>query len=92
MLKMLSNLGDFVTIEDGTGRSHITFADDAKSSERAVPEIPPMLVLDAYGTPVPLVDLKFTSYVGEYAGKYVKKTNIIMLVKHQNAPLMLRFV
>jgi hypothetical protein len=32
-----------------------TFADDAKSSERAVPEIPPMLV-DAYGTPVPLVD------------------------------------
>jgi isoleucyl-tRNA synthetase len=49
-----------------------------------------MLVLDAYGTPVPLVDLqgKFTSHVGEYAGKYVK-TNIIILVKHQNAPLML---
>jgi hypothetical protein len=49
-----------------------------------------MLVLDAYGTPVPLVDLgKFTSHVSEYAGKYVK-TNIIILVKHQNAPLMLR--
>jgi isoleucyl-tRNA synthetase len=48
-----------------------------------------MLVLDAYGTPVPLVDLqgKFTSHVGD-AGKYVK-TNIIILVKHQNAPLML---
>jgi isoleucyl-tRNA synthetase len=69
--------GDFVTIEDGTGIVHTspTFgADDAKVAKEAVPEIPPMLVLDAYGTPVPLVDLqgKFTSHVGEYAGKYVK--------------------
>jgi isoleucyl-tRNA synthetase len=69
--------GDFVTIDDGTGIVHTspTFgADDAKVAKEAVPEIPPMLVLDAYGTPVPLVDLqgKFTSHVGEYAGKYVK--------------------
>jgi isoleucyl-tRNA synthetase len=43
-----------------------------------------MLVLDAYGTQVPLVDLqgKFTSHVGEYSGKYVKRYYII-LVKHQ---------
>ncbi|MGO4905403.1 isoleucine--tRNA ligase [Flavobacterium sp. W20_MBD1_R3] len=70
-------LGDFVTIEDGTGIVHTapTFgADDAKVSKEATPEIPPMLVLDESGTPVPLVDLqgKFTSHVGEYAGKYVK--------------------
>ena len=69
--------GDFVTIEDGTGIVHTspTFgADDAKVAKEAVPEIPPMLVLDEYGTPVPLVDLqgRFTSHVGEYAGKYVK--------------------
>jgi isoleucyl-tRNA synthetase len=45
--------GDFVTIEDGTGIVHTspTFgADDAKVAKEAVPEIPPMLVLDAYGT------------------------------------------
>ncbi|MDI6045387.1 isoleucine--tRNA ligase [Flavobacterium yafengii] len=69
--------GDFVTTEDGTGIVHTapTFgADDAKVSKEATPEIPPMLVLDENGTPVPLVDLqgKFTSHVGEYAGKYVK--------------------
>lgn len=69
--------GDFVTTEDGTGIVHIspTFgADDAKVAKEATPEIPPMLVLDENGTPVPLVDLqgKFTSHVGEYAGKYVK--------------------
>jgi isoleucyl-tRNA synthetase len=69
--------GDFVTIEDGTGIVHTspTFgADDARVAKEATPEIPPMLVLDASGTPVPLVDLqgRFTSHVGEYAGKYVK--------------------
>ncbi|MFV8341428.1 isoleucine--tRNA ligase [Flavobacterium sp. XS2P39] len=69
--------GDFVTIEDGTGIVHTapTFgADDAKVAKEASPEVPPMLVLDENGTPVPLVDLqgKFTSHVGEYAGKYVK--------------------
>ncbi|KVV13266.1 isoleucine--tRNA ligase [Flavobacterium sp. TAB 87] len=69
--------GDFVTTEDGTGIVHTapTFgADDAKVAKEASPEIPPMLVLDANGTPVPLVDLqgKFTSNMGEFAGKYVK--------------------
>ncbi|MEZ7498262.1 isoleucine--tRNA ligase [Flavobacterium sp. Arc3] len=69
--------GDFVTIEDGTGIVHTapTFgADDAKVAKEATPEIPPLLVLDESGTPVPLVDLqgKFTSHMGEYAGKYVK--------------------
>lgn len=69
--------GDFVTTEDGTGIVHTspTFgADDAKVAKEATPEIPPMLVLDENGTPVPLVDLqgKFTSHLGEYGGKYVK--------------------
>ncbi|MES2827218.1 MAG: isoleucine--tRNA ligase [Bacteroidota bacterium] len=69
--------GDFVTTEDGTGIVHTapTFgADDAKVAKEAKPEIPPMLVLDENGTPIPLVDLqgKFTSHVGPYAGKYVK--------------------
>jgi isoleucyl-tRNA synthetase len=69
--------GDFVTIEDGTGIVHTapTFgADDAKVAKEASPEIPPLLVLDENETPVPLVDLqgKFTSHMGEYAGKYVK--------------------
>ena len=69
--------GDFVTTEDGTGIVHTapTFgADDAKVAKEAVPEVPPMLVLDENGNPVPLVNLqgKFTSHLGEYAGKYVK--------------------
>lgn len=69
--------GDFVTTEDGTGIVHTapTFgADDALVAKQAVPEIPPMLVLDDNGNPVPLVDLqgKFRSEMGEFAGKYVK--------------------
>ena len=69
--------GDFVTTEDGTGIVHIapTFgADDAKVAKEAVPEVPPLLVLDEDGNPVPLVDLqgKFTKHLGEFAGKYVK--------------------
>jgi isoleucyl-tRNA synthetase len=69
--------GDFVTTEDGTGIVHTapTFgADDAKVAKEAVPEVPPMLVLDENGTPVPLVDLqgRFTSHLGDLAGKYVK--------------------
>ncbi|RED24654.1 isoleucyl-tRNA synthetase [Flavobacterium cutihirudinis] len=69
--------GDFVTTEDGTGVVHTapTFgADDAKVAKEAKPEVPPMLVLDEEGNAVPLVDLqgKFTSHVGELAGKYVK--------------------
>lgn len=69
--------GDFVTTEDGTGIVHTapTFgADDAKVAKEAVPEVPPMLVLDENGSPVPLVDLqgRFTAQLGELAGKYVK--------------------
>ncbi|MDQ0637448.1 isoleucyl-tRNA synthetase [Pedobacter sp. W3I1] len=69
--------GDFVTTEDGTGIVHTapTFgADDAKVAKEAIPEIPPMLVLDDNDIPVPLVDLqgRFTKHVGPFAGKYVK--------------------
>ncbi|WP_316804740.1 isoleucine--tRNA ligase [Pedobacter nototheniae] len=69
--------GDFVTTEDGTGIVHTapTFgADDAKVAKEAIPEVPPMLVLDENDTPVPLVDLqgRFTKHVGPFAGKYVK--------------------
>ena len=69
--------GDFVTTEDGTGIVHTapTFgADDAKVAKEASPEIPPMLVLDANGNPVPLVDLqgKFIQGLGDLSGKYVK--------------------
>lgn len=69
--------GDFVTTEDGTGIVHTapTFgADDARVAKEAKPEVPPMLVLDDHGIPVPLVDLqgRFTAHLGELAGKYVK--------------------
>ncbi|WP_316813600.1 isoleucine--tRNA ligase [Pedobacter heparinus] len=69
--------GDFVTTEDGTGIVHTapTFgADDARVAKEAIPEVPPMLVLDENGTAVPLVDLqgRFTAHVGDLAGKYVK--------------------
>tara|TARA_Y100000385_G_scaffold263267_1_gene295587 strand:- start:1024 stop:4407 length:3384 start_codon:yes stop_codon:yes gene_type:complete len=67
--------GDFVTTEDGTGIVHTapTFgADDAKVAADA--GVPGLLVLDDRGNPVPLVDLqgRFTSHMGELAGKYVK--------------------
>lgn len=70
-------LGDFVTTEDGTGIVHTapTFgADDAKVAKEAKPEIPPMLVLDINGNPMPLVDLqgKFIQGLGNFSGKYVK--------------------
>ena len=69
--------GSFVTTEDGTGVVHTapTFgADDARVAKEAVPEVPPMLVLDDKGNPVPLVDLqgKFRSEMAELGGKYVK--------------------
>lgn len=69
--------GSFVTTEDGTGIVHTapTFgADDAKAAKEAVPEVPPMLVLDSFGNPVPLVDLqgKFRSELPDIGGKYVK--------------------
>lgn len=67
--------GDFVTTEDGTGIVHTapTFgADDAKVAKDA--GVPPMLVLNDEGNPVPLVDLqgRFVSQMGDLAGKYVK--------------------
>lgn len=68
--------GSFVTIEDGTGVVHIapTFgADDAEVAKKA--GIPPMLIADGQGNPVPLVDLqgKFVAAMGpELGGKYVK--------------------
>ena len=70
-------LGDFVTTEDGTGIVHTapTFgADDAQVAKEAIPEVPPMLVLDENNNPVPLVDLqgKFRPELGELGGKYVK--------------------
>ncbi|NNK10892.1 MAG: isoleucine--tRNA ligase [Flavobacteriaceae bacterium] len=69
--------GDFVTTEDGTGIVHTspTFgADDAMVAKQASPEVPPLLVLDQYENPVPLVDLqgKFRPEMKELAGKYVK--------------------
>nr|WP_294934157.1 isoleucine--tRNA ligase [uncultured Flavobacterium sp.] len=69
--------GDFVTTEDGTGIVHTapTFgADDAKVAKEASPEVPPMLVLDENGNPMPLVDLqgRFVRQMGDLAGKYVK--------------------
>lgn len=69
--------GDFVTTEDGTGIVHTapTFgADDAKVAKEASPEVPPMLVLDENGNPVPLVDLqgRFIEGLGSFSGKYVK--------------------
>ncbi len=69
--------GDFVTTEDGTGIVHTapTFgADDAKVAKEATPEVPPMLVLDENGNPVPLVDLqgKFVAQLDNFGGKYVK--------------------
>ena len=69
--------GDFVTTEDGTGIVHTapTFgADDALVAKQATPEIPPMLVKDAHGNLVPLVDFqgRFRPELGEFAGKYVK--------------------
>ncbi|NEN22063.1 isoleucine--tRNA ligase [Cryomorpha ignava] len=68
--------GDFVTTEDGTGVVHIapTFgADDAQVAKAA--GVPPMLIADAQGNPIPLVDLqgRFVDAMGdELGGMYVK--------------------
>ncbi|UJH66067.1 isoleucine--tRNA ligase [Allomuricauda sp. SCSIO 65647] len=69
--------GDFVTTEEGTGIVHTapTFgADDMQVAKQAKPEVPPMLVLDEYDNPVPLVDLqgRFRPEMKELGGKYVK--------------------
>ncbi len=68
--------GDFVTTDSGTGIVHIapTFGqDDAKAAEKF--GVPPMLVLDENGNPVPLVDLqgRFRPEMREWAGKYVRE-------------------
>ena len=68
-------LGDFVTTADGTGIVHIapTFGqDDAKVAKDE--NIPPMLVLNEEGNPIPLVDLqgRFLANLDLYGGKYVK--------------------
>ena len=70
-------IGDFVTTEDGTGIVHTapTFgADDYKAAKSALPEVPPLQVLDEKGNKVPLVDLKgkFLKGLGLISGKYVK--------------------
>ncbi len=69
--------GNFVTTEDGTGIVHTapTFgADDMQVAQEADPPVPPMLVLDEAGNPVPLVDLqgRFRPEMGPLGGKYVK--------------------
>lgn len=67
---------DFVTTEDGTGIVHSapTFgADDARVAKNH--GVPPMLVLDQHGNPIPLVDLqgRFIKSLPEgFGGKYVK--------------------
>ncbi|MFM7594549.1 MAG: isoleucine--tRNA ligase, partial [Flavobacteriales bacterium] len=68
--------GTFVTTEDGTGIVHTapTFgADDARVAQEA--GVPPLLVLNETGQPVPLVDLqgRFRPEMGNLAGKYVKQ-------------------
>ena len=70
--------GDFVTTDDGTGIVHIapTFgADDARVAKEY--GIPPMLVKDAHGNLIPLVDLQGKFIEGHnipevFAGKYIK--------------------
>ena len=70
--------GDFVTTDDGTGIVHIapTFgADDARAAKAY--DIPPMLVKDADGNLIPLVDLQGKFISGHnipeaFAGKYIK--------------------
>lgn len=70
--------GDFVTTDDGTGIVHIapTFgADDARVAKEY--GVPPMLVKDAHGNLIPLVDLQ-GKFIEEhnipeaFAGKYIK--------------------
>ena len=70
--------GDFVTTDDGTGIVHIapTFgADDARVAKEY--GVPPMLVKDAHGNLIPLVDLQGKFITGHnipeaFASKYIK--------------------
>ncbi len=68
-------VGDFVSTEDGTGIVHTapTFgADDFKVAREN--DIPPLLVKDQHGNPMPLVDKqgRFVQEVTDFAGRYVK--------------------
>lgn len=68
-------IGDFVSTEDGTGIVHIapTFgADDFRVAKEY--DIPPLLVKDELGNPMPLVDRqgRFVNEVTDFAGRYVK--------------------
>ena len=68
-------LGDFVSTEDGTGIVHIapTFgADDFRVATKY--GIPPLMVEDEKGNPMPLVDKqgKFVDEVTDFAGRFVK--------------------
>ena len=69
-------LGDFVTTEDGTGIVHTapTFgADDFRVAQQN--NIPALLVKDAQGKEMPLVDRRgrFVDQVTDFAGEYVKE-------------------
>jgi isoleucyl-tRNA synthetase len=69
-------IGDFVTTEDGTGVVHTspTFgADDFRVAQQH--GIPSILVKDAEGKEMPLVDRqgKFVAEVTDFAGEYVKE-------------------
>ncbi|MDX2248800.1 MAG: isoleucine--tRNA ligase [Bacteroidia bacterium] len=68
-------IGDFVSTEDGTGIVHIapTFgADDFNVARQN--DIPPLMVKDDDGNPIPLVDKqgRFVKEVTDFAGRYVK--------------------
>ncbi|MEZ4771684.1 MAG: isoleucine--tRNA ligase [Bacteroidia bacterium] len=68
-------IGDFVSTEDGTGIVHIapTFGADDFHVAR-LNDIPPIMVKDEDGNPIPLVDKRgrFVKEVTDYAGRYVK--------------------
>lgn len=69
-------IGDFVSTSDGTGIVHIapTFgADDFRVAKQN--GIPPLMVADEEGNPMPLVDRKgrFVAQVTDFAGEYVKE-------------------
>ena len=66
-----------MTTDDGTGIVHTapTFgAEDAKAAKEAIPEVPPLLILDENNNKVPLVDLqgRFRKEVGKLGGRFVK--------------------
>lgn len=90
-------IGDFVSTEDGTGIVHMapTFgADDFRVCRQF--GIPPIVVEDALGNSIPLVDRqgRFVEEVTDFAGRYVKDygqqedrsvdTDIVVKLKGEN--------